>query len=307
MKSIILKSIAVLSLTLIVSCSQKNANIDKTKEQTPAETVSPINTNLKQTHRYGGWYCPDNLNGFPAVDIKNWASVPVINARMATKEETQSEASLIYVDSIEYPFASVLPIQMPKLARYYSYSSQKEEIIIVIQAINILGDSIVGFRYLNGGNGSSHLSEVTFLSDSEIEKISPSKFVSFSIDINATQAEIWKTLTETEYTKALQPSFDLNKSLKENWKNTSKVNFKYISNNEITAEYAANLYGNQYIQIDGEKDDYQYVEKFLLLENKNTHITEFKIVCGPYGNDFEIQKTILNNWAKKVKELSEKE
>ena len=40
--------------------------------------------------------------------------------------------------------------------------------------INILNDTIVGFRYLNGGNGSAHLREVTFLSVNEINKISSS-------------------------------------------------------------------------------------------------------------------------------------
>jgi hypothetical protein len=28
-------------------------------------------------------------------------------------------------------------------------------------------------------------------------------------------------------------------------------------------------------------------------------------VCGPYSDDFENQRIILNAWAKKVKELSE--
>jgi hypothetical protein len=30
-------------------------------------------------------------------------------------------------------------------------------------------------------------------------------------------------------------------------------------------------------------------------------------VCGPYKEDFEAQKTMLNKWAQKVKELSEQE
>ena len=44
------------------------------------------NSAEKEPHKYGGWYCPDNLNGFPAVDINNWENVPIVNGRMATKD-----------------------------------------------------------------------------------------------------------------------------------------------------------------------------------------------------------------------------
>lgn len=307
MKTIIIKSITLLNLTLLVACAQQNTSPDPITEEVPTETISPEKIAPKQYHNFGGWYCPDNLYGFPAVDIEDWASVPVINGRMATKEETQSEASLIYIDPKEYPFAHVLPMEMPKLARYYNYSSQKEELIIVIQAMSILEDSIVGFRYLNGGNGSGHLNEVTFLNDDEIEKITPSKFVSFSIDIEASQEEIWKVLTEDDYTNDLQSIFDSGNKLNYNWKETSKVNYKYMNDDAITAKYADVLFGNHYIQIDGQKGDYQYVEKFLLMDNQDEQTTEFQVVCGPYKEDFEAQKTILNKWAQKVKELSEQE
>ena len=46
---------------------------------------------------------------------------------------------------------------MPKLARFYNIHSGKRELVIIIQALNISNDSIVGFRYLNGGNGSARL------------------------------------------------------------------------------------------------------------------------------------------------------
>jgi len=258
-----------------------------------------------EPHQYGGWYCPDNLNGFPAVDINQWKNVPSVNGRMATKDETQNGTSLIFVDSEKYPDAKPLDIQMPQLARFYNNHSRKNEIIIVIQALNISNDSIVGFRYLNGGNGSARLHEVTFLSDSEIDDLAYSRFVSFKINIKAPQNKIWDVLTKPEYNKILQPVFDEGNQLQADWNESSKVNFKYLHEGVITSEFAANLYGNQYIQIDCESGNYQYTEKFLLLENGQTKSTEFQITCGPYMDDFESQKTILNNWAQKVKELSE--
>ena len=131
-----------------------------------------------------------------------------------------------------------------------------------------------------------------------------SRFVSISIPIEATQAEIWKVLTKPEYSRTLQKIFGLENTLNENWNLSSEVNFKYLNDTLITSSFGGNHFGNQYIQIDFKLGDYKYVEKFLL-EDAVTKHTELKIVCGPYRDDFESQKFILNNWALKVVELSE--
>ena len=297
-------TLCILCLTTLMSCSQNNKTVKNDKAEKPIEKV---NSTKQEPHRYGGYYCPDNLGGFPAVDINNWKSVPVVNGRMATKEETQNGTSLIFVDLEKYPDTKPLDIRMPKLARYYNKNSGKEEIIIVIQALKISNDSVVGFRYLNGGNGSAYLDKVRFLSDKEIENISSSRFVSLNFDINATKNKIWEVLTKTEYSKTLQAIFDKENKLKADWNIGTKVNFKYPNAGNITSEFAGNVYGNQYIQIDFELGNDQYVEKFLVGENQETKSSELIIVCGPYGDDFKNQKTILKNWAQKVKELSEKE
>ena len=302
MKNITFKVLIVLCLTLFMSCVNK----DKTIENKDAEVSNQKNETIKtEPHKYGGWYCPDNLNGFPAVDITNWKDVPVVNGRMATKEETQNGTSLIFIDAEKYPNAKVLDIDMPKLARYYNEYSKREDLIIVIQAINVENDSIVGFRYLNGGNGSARLNEVRFLADNEIEMIPASRFVSHTIKIETTQDVIWEVLTNPENTETLQPIFDKDNKLKADWRKTSNVNYYYPNTGSLTSSYAGELFGNFYIQND--YDNFQYNQKFLLLENELTKNTELKIVCGPYGDDFETQKNILTNWAQKVKELSKKE
>ena len=107
---------------------------------------------------------------------------------------------------------------MPKLARFYNIHSGKRELVIIIQALNILNDSIVGFRYLNGGNGSAHLREVTFLSVNEINKISSSQFINLTIKIDAKPAKIWEVLTKDEYSKPLQAIFDKKNILETDWK-----------------------------------------------------------------------------------------
>ena len=303
MKNKSLFTLLILCLFTIISFAQNKKTNEKGKDVKNTEKIS---TEKQEPHRYGGYYCPDNLNGFPAVDIKNWGSVPVVNGRMATKEETQNGTSLIFVDDKKYPDAKPLDMKMPKLARYYNDHSGKKEIVIVIQAITVSNDSIVGFRYLNGGNGSARLDKVRFFSENEIEKIKPSRFVTLNFKINAAKDKVWKVLTKQEYSKTLQPIFDRENKLKTNWNKSSKVNFKYHNGGIPTTAFAGNLYGNQYIQIDFTMGDFQYVEKFLLSENEKTKKSELHIVCGPYGDDFNNQKDILNNWAQKVKELSEK-
>ena len=277
MKRKSLKLLCVLSLTTLVSCSQDNTILESNEVE---ESTEKLSEKEQEPHRYGGWYCPDNLRGFPAVDIDNWKEVPVVNGRMATKEETQNGASLISVDMEKYPNAKPLDMEMPQLARFYNRHSGKEEIIIVIQALNISNDSIVGFRYLNGGNGSARLNEVKFISDSEVEHLSSYRFVSFDLNINATQAEIYQILTKDEYGRTLQTIFDEENQLEANWNESSKVNFKYGKSGELTSAFAGDVFGCLYIQIDAEKDNYQYVEKFLLVENQETKTTKLQVVCG---------------------------
>ena len=314
MQNKILVAVYVLCLTTITSCSQNNIVVENDKAENSTEKVK---STKKEQHNYGGYYCPDNLTNFPAVDITNWKSVPVVNERMATKEETQNGASLIFVDLEKYPDAKPLDLRMPKLAQYHNRSSNKKEIIIVIQALNISNDAIVGFRFLNGGNGSARLDEIKLLSDKEIENISPSHFFTQTLKINAPKSKIWDVLTKTEYSKSLQTVFDKNNKLKADWNIASKVNFKYHNTGHITSEFAGNLYGNmyiqidyelrnQYIQVDSELGNGQYVEKFFVTENQETGNSELIIVCGPYADDFKKQQTILKNWAQEVKHLSEK-
>ncbi len=299
MKNSMFKILIVFCLTSLTACSQNHEpGISKDVE---ADQISgPIKT---EPHRYGGWYCPDNLNGFPAVDIRDWKNVPVVNGRMATKEETQNGTSLIFVDAEKYPNAKPLDMSMPKLATFYNGSSGREEFIIVIQAITVDNDSIVGFRYLNGGNGSARLRDVRFLDANEIERIPASRFVAKDIEIKAAPSEVWDVLTNPENANALQQIIDKGHKLKADWRKTANLNYHYANSGNLTGAFADKLYGNYYIQND--YDQSGFTEKFLLLVVEQTKHTELKIVSGPFGADYESQKDILNNWAQKVKELSE--
>lgn len=279
------------------------AQVEKQKEN--EEKTEPTNTK-KAPHKYGGWYCPDNLNGFPPVNIKDWKNVPAISNRLPTKEETQNGTSLMYIDINEYPDAKTLNIELPKLATYFSEHTQKNEHVIIIQAISIQNDSVVGFRYLNGGNGSARLNDVTFLTNEEIEKITPSKFVFHKVKIDATQEEIWKIISKKEYLNDMQNTFIDNINQNSDWREKTNVNYYYAPADFFTSSYADKLFGCYYIQNDYGIDKNNYVEKFLLFENKEENYTELSIVCGPFQDDFEKEKRILEEWANQVKKLVEK-
>lgn len=275
-------------------------------ENQPAKEKENNNNKTETTHNYGGWYCPDNLNGFPAVDLKDWKKVPVVIGRLPTEAESRDGSSLILVDTKAYPTAKAMNMDLPKLATFYNQNSKKNEVVIVIQAIEIEGDSIVGFRYLNGGNGSAHFREVTFIAENEISNISNARFVSFDITINASDSSVWEIMTQPKFTTKLQPIFDKKNVLSKDWKTISNVNFYYANKNEITGKYADKIFGNYYIQNDYLINDVSYVEKFLLLRNEETNQTDLKVVCGPFNQDFETQQSIIQEWATKIKTLSEK-
>ena len=302
MKRNALTILILFSLSVFTSCSLNYNSVEAEDIEASNLKAEPTKT---EPHRYGGWYCPDNLNGFPAVDIADWQNVPVVNGRMATKEETQNGTSLIFVDKEKYPNARHLDMKMPRLASFFNRNTDREELIIIIQAIHVDNDSIVGFRYLNGGNGSAKLDEVTLLSEAEISRIPSARFVTHKLEINTSRDPIWEVLTKPEYTKSLQPIFDKNNKLEADWRKTTNVNFHYSKSGNPTSSFGDILFGNFYIQND--YDNQLYNEKFLLLENSEKKTTELIIVCGPYFDNFEEQKNILTKWAQKVKELSEKE
>jgi hypothetical protein len=297
------KTQKILGLALLLLSTSCTSNMEATKKQALQLTTEQNAASQVEPHRYGGWYCPDNLNGFPAVDLVDWEKVPVVTGRMPTKEETKSEASLIYVDQEMYPDAHALAIELPKLAQYYNQSANREELVIIIQAFGIQNDSIVGFRYLNGGNGSGWLRDLHILSDAEIESLPTRQFASLSIPIDATPNKIWDVLTKDEYASKLQATFDKKTQLKNNWRQQTNVNWSYPSAGAKTAAYAGPLFGNYYIQ-----NDYttlNYSEKFLLIENEVTGQTTIQIVCGPFSTDFKEQQDFLNLWAQEVKAISE--
>jgi len=140
-------SVLTFNFIFFISCSQ-NVDIDNKVDQVPksestkvAEKTKPKN---KGMHPYGGWYCPDNFGGFPPVDIQDLDKVPVVNDRLPTKEEASNGTSLMFIDIAEFPDAKPLEMKLPRVARVYTSHSDMYELAIVIQAVIIDNDTVVG-------------------------------------------------------------------------------------------------------------------------------------------------------------------
>ena len=88
------------------------------------------------------------------------------------------------------------------------------------------------------------------------------------------------------------------------WRENTNVDYYYKGAGNKTSEFGDILYGNYYIQND--YDSMKYTEKFMLMYNETTRLTELRMVCGPFTNDYNEQKANLNKWGKQVKVLSEK-
>ena len=297
-----------ISSVLITACGQNKVAEIEVQKNLNVETVA-VNEVTKPAHRephkYGGWYCPDNLGGFPPMDIQNFEQVSVIRNRLPTKEETRTGASLMFFDPTEFPDARPLDLKLPRVAKIYSFQSKMKELVIVIQAIVSSNDTVVGFRYPNGGNGTSWFQEVTFLSDNEVKKIGPAPFVYVSTEIAASKQEIWNAATRTKYMQNLAVKFGKKAFFESNWNNESSTKLIFNAFGMKARGVVSSLWGNLYIHIDYDNNGFHSSEKMLVFTNEKNDSAYMHFVSGPHPLDFEQKNEKWKNWLTEVKGLSE--
>ena len=291
-------------LFVLSSCSQDEPR-DKIEVLEVEEEAVEVQEE-RPYHPYGGWYCPDNLFGFPAVDIDTLEKIPVIRNRLPTREEARSGQSLIFVDTEKYPDARALDIPLPQLARYYNHSSKKDELIIVIQAIAIGQDSVVGFRYVNGGNGSSWLDEVEFLEESAVDALPATPFVSEHIEIKSNPESIWKVLTNPDFSGTIAKSMGDGMYRSSDWVRDAKVYNKFASGVVHSTGNLTAVWPSVYIQIDYDFAGQHYVEKVFLPSNTKEGIIDLQFVAGPFGSDYNERRALWKAYLEEVKTLSER-
>ncbi len=292
----------IFTLLVFVSCSsQKTAN---ELPESLDENLDVTSSKKSEPHRYGGWYCPDNF-GFIPVDIQKLDEVPAIANRLPTQEELRDNKSLISVDTLKYPDARALEMELPRVARIYSDRKGMSELIIVIQAIIVSGDTVVGYRFPNGGNGSSWLSDVTFLSEDEVAQIGAQPFFYSTSVLKASKEEVWNAMARTDYFKHLGKKFDKQDFFASDWTSDGQVHLNFHSETEQATGFVGTVFGNAYLHIDYIRDGAHYSEKLLMVENLEENSTELFFVSGPFPKGFEKHKSNWSSWIETVKKFSQ--
>ncbi len=288
-------------LLIFASCSSQEA---KEQPEIHTENLEHMVDKKTEPHGYGGWYCPDNF-GFVPVDIQNLDKIPAIENRLPTQEELQNNMSLINVDTEKYPDAHALKMELPRVARIHSNINGMDELIIVIQAIVVQEDTVVGYRFANGGNGSAWMSDVTFLSEDEVAEMGSLPFFYSKSVLKAKSANIWKAMAKTDYFKQLGKKFDQQSFFSSEWNPEAEARLELDVDGEKATGYVGMVFGNYYLQIDYIRDGFHYSEKMLMMENQEDNTTEFFFASGPYKEGFEKQNTKLQSWVEAVKRGSE--
>lgn len=288
-------------LLILVAC---NGQTTMEHSEIPAKAPETLLSKKAEPHQYGGWYCPDNF-GFVPVDIQQLDEVPAIADRLPTKQELRDNKSLIDVDTEKYPDARALKMALPRVARIFSEHSGMNELVIVIQAIVVGQDTVVGYRFQNGGNGSARLSEVSFLSKEEVAGMGALPFYYSKAVLKASKEAVWKAMTNTDYFKQLGNKFDEQDFFAAEWTLGSEARLKLDTNGEKARGYVGTVFGNAYLQIDYDRAGFHYSEKLLMIEHQEDGSTEIFFACGPYPKDFEHQQSKWDRWFKAVKKASE--
>ena len=286
-------------LLIMVSCSGQ----EPTKEPTETAPEDRI-IGKEEPHSYGGWYCPDNF-GFIPVDIRKFNEVPAIEDRLPTEAELRGNMSLIKVDTAAYPDARALAMDLPRVASIHSEQLGLAELIIVIQAIVVQEDTVVGYRFMNGGNGSARLRDVTFLSEDEVAAFGAQPFFYSETIVKASSADIWAALTNTEYFKQLGEQFDQQAFFSSAWDPRAEARLRLDTDGDKAVGYVGMVFGNCYLQIDHNRNGQHYSEKLLLIGNPEEKTTEFHFASGPYPKGFETENSRLQQWVEAVRKASE--
>lgn len=293
----------LLLIFTLSSCQNENKELaEKQQKDSTAKSTSFVASN--EPHQYGGWYCPDNF-GFVPVDIQKLNEVPVVADRLPTKQELKENKSLIDVDIMKYPDARVLKMDLPRVARLNAELLGQHELVIVIQAIVVQKDTIVGYRFVNGGNGSSRINEVTFLSNEEVSALGSQPFFYSKTTFKASVKDIWNSMRKTDYFKQMGKKFNKQEFFASEWTANSQVNLSLDNKEEKALGSVGMVFGNYYLQINYNKNGVLSSEKLLMIENQKDNSTDVFFASGPFPKDFEKKKEELNSWLEKVKRASE--
>lgn len=286
---------------MIMSCEAQTSK-KKTEENSSEKEIATVE---REPHRYGGWHCPDNF-GFEPVNLQELDQVPAVSNRLPTQEELDKHMSLIKVDLEKHPDAKALEMELPLVARIHMNHTGIDELIIVIQAIVVNEDTVVGYRYANGGNGSAWLNDVQFLDQTEVDDLGSMPFYYSKTKIKASKQEIWQAFTQTAYAKQLGETFEQKKFFSSAWNDDARVRLKADRSGEKGLGFVGIHFGNLYMHIDYDRNGVHYSEKILMLEQADLGYTEFYLASGPFPADYKNQASIWQELVDQIQKNAEK-
>jgi hypothetical protein len=112
----------------------------------------------------------ENINHWPAINLKEWRETPVIYGKVATESDAKKGLAIFCLKNAGENHKAY-DIDLPKLAYLNNEENDIQELVVVIQVESTENGEIVGYRNPNGGNGACFLYELTFLEEEEIESI----------------------------------------------------------------------------------------------------------------------------------------
>lgn len=104
------------------------------------------------------------------LQLKKWKETPVVNNRVADKNDVDSGNAIYYIEG-ESNDHKPFKIDLPKLGYWNDLEKNKKELVVIIQIEETPKGTVVGYRNFTGGMGAGLISEFEILNDKEAEKL----------------------------------------------------------------------------------------------------------------------------------------
>jgi hypothetical protein len=95
------------------------------------------------------------------IDINNWDKTPHLRDRVATEDDVKNGTATFYVQGTDEH--KTIDIKLPKLALLTNDTTNEKIKVVVIQAEFADNKQLIGYRFIDGGNGICTLDELTFI------------------------------------------------------------------------------------------------------------------------------------------------
>lgn len=286
------------------SCNSETSDLNQSFREVKNESEKVANASIyNEPHSFGGWFCPDNLKGFPPSNVFNLDKIPVVTGRLPSEVEAKNGTALMFIDQNMHKDAKPLDMELPALARIYSEHTGFKELVIIIQATVIGSDTVVGYRFPSGGNGSGWYGQVELLDNNQAKALGNLPYIYLEQDINASIEEVWTAITKTDYAAELGERFG-RKILMSSERSGETVHLDTLVKGAKSVGTITSMWGMKYLQIDTEKEYGAFTEKVIISEGPVEGTSKMQLVFGPYPHDLALHEAKWENWLSELRDVS---